>query len=237
MARLFDLSAVKPSDLTRFPGTPPEAFLDPPDYNEKIDVFSVGVLIIEMPKPSDQFDVVNPSTSILRKESERRADHIALCDNNPLMHVALCCLQDNKDRRPSARECCVEVVCIQLSQKYKEEQNLAELVACNDVQKIVKEITKNFGMIQIQALQVQVTSLQQEESSRKAIQDLQVRVSDLTNNMQEMQQEMRSQWRKTANWYSSKLKSTSKSAKMKMNRDCMKSVRRHKDGMMRLKMA
>ena len=222
MARLLDLtSAVNPSNLTRCPGTkaymPPEALQEAPDYNEKIDIFSIGVLIIEIltrkvPKPDKQFELVNYPTSVFRKEFERRADHIALCDDdNPLKHAALCCLQDDKNRRPSAEECCVAVVQIQQSHKYKEDRELAELgmqlVAHNDAQKIAKEITllqnsKDLGVIQIQALQVEVASLQQEkESDRKTIQDLHVRVSDLksqlTINMQEIQQEMQQKHEKS----------------------------------------
>ena len=204
MAKLLDLSAVNPSDLTRCPGTkaymPPEALLEPPDYNEKIDIFSIGVLIIEIltrkvPKPDKQFEIVNYPTLVFRNEVERRADHIALCDDdNPLKHAALCCLQDDKNCRPLAKECCVAVVQIQQSQKYKEDRNWTEqgmqLVAQHGVQKIAKEITRlqNLEVTQIQALEVK-TALQEKD---KTIQDLQVRVSNfesqLTIKMQEMQQ-------------------------------------------------
>lgn len=206
MARLLDLSAVKPADLTQCPGTkaymPPEALLDPPNYNEKIDVFSTGVLIIEILSGIVPKQVV--PTLILRKEIERRADHIALCDdNNPLKRIALCCLQDDKDSRPSAEECYVEVVRIQQLQEYKDDRSFAELgmqlVTLNDAQKIAKEITllqnsKELDRRQIQALQVEVASLQQsKESDHKFIQDLRYRVSDLesqlVNHKQEMQKE------------------------------------------------
>ena len=110
MARLGDLNP----QATRFtntmcPGTdvymPPEAVQDKPEYTEKIDCFSFGVIAVqiltqEFPKPGDRQMVVHVPhyprpLKIDAPEIEQRQNHISGVDpNHPLLPIALDCLKD-----------------------------------------------------------------------------------------------------------------------------------------------
>jgi serine/threonine protein kinase len=136
MSKFLDLSSINPLDLTLCPGTkhymPPEALTNPPDYNHKIDIFSVGVLIIQIltgkiPNPCNQFLCPDFSVRKLETEIERRADHISECDAaNPLKGLALHCLQNNKDDRPNADVLCAEVLKIQQLQPYLDDRRIGQ---------------------------------------------------------------------------------------------------------------
>ena len=108
--------------LTPCPGTPqympPEAQRDPPDYTEKLDSFSFGVLCVQImtqqdPAPSNRVKAVEDfryPTHIIEvpvPEIERRQSHIVLIDQaHPMLRVAKACLKDEKSERPSALEFC-----------------------------------------------------------------------------------------------------------------------------------
>lgn len=120
-AKLGDFGMAKhlddPGSLTEIPGTeaymPPEAY--PPDqhYTEALDIFSFGVLAIqiitqERPKPSDRVksDPRYPR-GILKvvPEIERRCSHIDKIDaSHPLRDTALICIADRYENRPTANE-------------------------------------------------------------------------------------------------------------------------------------
>ena len=120
-AKLGDFGMAKhlddPGSLTEIPGTeaymPPEAY--PPDqhYTEALDIFSFGVLAIqiitqERPKPSDRVksDPRYPR-GILKvvPEIERRSSHIDKIDaSHPLRDTALICIADQYENRPTANE-------------------------------------------------------------------------------------------------------------------------------------
>jgi len=111
-AKLGDFGSVRyldvPSLLTGFPGTeaymPPEAFPPNECYTEALDVFSFGVLTIqiitrERPKPSIRV------RSELVPEIERRRSHInKIGTSHPLRNIALNCIADRSDNRPTANE-------------------------------------------------------------------------------------------------------------------------------------
>ena len=87
--------------FTMCPGTdvymPPEAVKDKPEYTEKIDCFSFGVIIVQIvtrqfPKPGDRRKEIQcnqpglpPIVEVLVPELERRQNHISEIDpNHPL---------------------------------------------------------------------------------------------------------------------------------------------------------
>ena len=88
---------------TTQPGTirymPPEALRKNPQYTSKVDVFSLGVVFLEVCTQS-------PSSvwleGICREpEVERRKDDLALLgDTHPLKPLIIWCLQDNHESRP-----------------------------------------------------------------------------------------------------------------------------------------
>lgn len=111
--------------LTSCPGTevymPPEALNDLPTYSKALDMFSFGVIIIQVltrlvPSPSPQrkeatnFSQLHPRGlyMVIVPEHERRQEHIRLVDPplHPLLKLALLCIRDNPDIRPEASDLC-----------------------------------------------------------------------------------------------------------------------------------
>ena len=138
MVKLFDAnrSTAHRTPLTLCPGTvaymSPEALRDRPVYTEKLDSFSFGVLLVQImtrqfPDPGDRFQVVEisdpriPSGRVQVEVSEvdRRQSHIDLIDPaHPLLPVALNCLKDREEERPSTRELCHQVAELKSSPQY-----------------------------------------------------------------------------------------------------------------------
>ena len=124
MAWLIDPDSSHYLTLSTCPGTevymPPEALEDKPHYTDKIDCFSFGVVLIQTltrlyPMPGKRRrkvqinhpDVPGGTAEVLIIEVERRRDHISMIDpQHPLLSIALKCLQDKPDDRPSAQELC-----------------------------------------------------------------------------------------------------------------------------------
>ena len=127
LAKVTDFGMAKLGDIipsfttTMCPGTdvymPPEAVQDKPLYTEKIDCFSLGVIILQIltqlfPKPGDRMQEVGnnhpgfPSGAVLVRmpEVSRRQNHISKVDpDHPLLPVILDCLKDKDDERPCER--------------------------------------------------------------------------------------------------------------------------------------
>ena len=140
MARLRDRNPrATYLSFTICPGTdafmPPEAVQDRPDYTEKIDCFSFGVITLQIltrkfPKPGDraiQVEITQPGlpsgtvADIRVPEVERRQNHINEVDpNHTLLHVTLDCLKDKDIERPSAQQLCERVSALKECQEYSE---------------------------------------------------------------------------------------------------------------------
>ena len=138
MATVYDPNFKNERQLTKVPGTnfymPPEAFKDRPDYTEKLDCFSLGVVIIQIlttlyPAPGDRCESVQidhpkiPSgtTEVPIRERVRRKTHIDMIDSsNPLLDIALKCIEDEPRIRPSAKEVSERTDYLKKSPKYSE---------------------------------------------------------------------------------------------------------------------
>lgn len=119
---------------TLCPGTEvymsPEAMKEPPAYTEKLDCFSFGVLLIQVltglfPNPAPRFrEITFPSSptgtiSMPVLETERRNNHIGLIDSaNPMLFIAIRCLDYNPDERPTSTELCEFLSAIQTTSEY-----------------------------------------------------------------------------------------------------------------------
>ena len=80
---------------------PPEALSDKPHYTEKIDMFSLGVLMLEI--STGRYPTVNLIGIGTKSEKVRRKDDLSrLADDHPLKKQILQCLKDNYKDRPSA---------------------------------------------------------------------------------------------------------------------------------------
>lgn len=122
VSRLVDFDRQSFTPLSLCPGTKaymsPEALKEPPNYTEKLDVFSFGVIVLQLltrlfPRPTSSIRDVEDSRSQGRRvqeivsERERRKDHIMLIErNHPLLETILDCLNDEGRRRPTASRLC-----------------------------------------------------------------------------------------------------------------------------------
>ena len=119
MARLGDINPH--FTKTQCPGTdvymPPEAVKEKPEYTEKIDCFSFGVVTLQIltklfPDPGDRVVTINDSrypraVKMDVPEIDRRQNHIRQVDpSHPLIVVVLDCLKDDDHERPSAYDIC-----------------------------------------------------------------------------------------------------------------------------------
>ena len=81
------------------PFMPPEALQDTARYNEKIDTFSVGVLMLEVAtQQSPQASLVGIGTTSELKRREK--DLAKLLEDHPMRPLILNCLKDNPKERP-----------------------------------------------------------------------------------------------------------------------------------------
>ena len=126
--------------LTGCPGTdvymPPGAARESAaEYTEKIDCFSLGVLAIQImtkqyPSPGERHKNIKTtddtrSVLVTVSEVERRQNHINLISpKHPLLAIALDCLIDDDDNRPSAHELCQRMEGLKECQTYLESQEL-----------------------------------------------------------------------------------------------------------------
>jgi serine/threonine protein kinase len=125
MSRVIDTSKSRhATPLTMVPGTvpymPPEALGEDPVYSEKLDCFSFGVLVLQVmtrlfPNPSPRTKRVASALSPIGisvpvAETECRKEHIdKINKTNPLLHIAIECLELKMEDRPSASELCHRV--------------------------------------------------------------------------------------------------------------------------------
>ena len=122
--------------LTQCPGTAvymaPEALRNPPLYSEKLDIFSTGVIAVQImtrnfPDPGPAMtaheDPRFPTGTILvpTPEVERRKDDINLIyAAHPLLLVALDCLKDRDKERLSAPQLCYRLAALKEMPQYTE---------------------------------------------------------------------------------------------------------------------
>ena len=117
--------------LTQCPGCAvymaPEALSSPFQYTEKLDVFSFGVLIVQIvttkfPDPGAPFEPVDDpkyptgTIQVPIPETERRKTHISCIDpSHPLLPIALHCLEYSESKRPTSKELCHQVGPLKMS--------------------------------------------------------------------------------------------------------------------------
>lgn len=132
------------STLTMLPGTgrymPPEAHYDNPTYSTSLDIFSLGVVFIQMmtrlrPDPSERAITTDKSpghtyhrTIKVVKEYIHRKAHIdKIPHDHPLRALALKCIQDDPEKRPTAEEVSVQLELIRTIRLFENQSKIAEL--------------------------------------------------------------------------------------------------------------
>ena len=128
MSKLEDMNP-RMTPLTMCPGTqaymPPEALITPPQYSNKLDCFSHGVLTIQIvtrqfPNPRDAHVEDSQKGSFQQvPEKDRRKKDLDLVDaSHPLLPLALSCLELRATERPSADELCEGLATLKSEQVY-----------------------------------------------------------------------------------------------------------------------
>lgn len=128
------LTEVNPrmTPLTQCPGTmvymSPEALRTPPVYSEKLDVFSLGVLMVQIvtckfPTPKDPKKTIHDSrlgvVEMPVPELERRRTDIdQMSIDHPLRYMTLDCLADEPGERVMAGHICRQLAILKKQQRY-----------------------------------------------------------------------------------------------------------------------
>ena len=136
MSKLDSSGCLNLTPLTTCPGTvaymSPESLREPPMYTEKLDIFSEGVIMIQIctrkfPDPGPPMNIKEDPQSptgtiqIPVLEMDRRKNHIDLIKpTHPLLPIAADCLEYRERDRPSADELCERLTELKVSQEYIE---------------------------------------------------------------------------------------------------------------------
>lgn len=114
-AKIADLGVARiahkaPLKMTKLPGNasfmPPEAYPDDPEYGTALDMFSYGVLILNVvtqrwPNPDSQF---TKERAIVKEVIRRKKDLDEMRETHPLREFTVRCLSDSAAERHSAVE-------------------------------------------------------------------------------------------------------------------------------------
>ena len=200
---------------TYCPGTntymSPEALADPPTYTGKLDIFSCGVLFVQLitrkwPNPGPRMHTVQvgndprfPSGRALVEvpELERRKEHLDLISpTHPLLEVAMDCLKDKEGQRPMAEQLCSRLIALKESAAYRDslqqtpEETTGQAPPARDQQQLrerVEDLTR----------EMQQMTLQNEERARsihqkdELVQQLQQQTQRKDEENQQLQRQIR----------------------------------------------
>ena len=138
MSKMVDINpCMSRNKQTECPGTevymPPEAF-KVPAYSSKIDIFSTGVLMVQIitrqfPKPTTRHNAVNDPNYkkpilVSVPELERRKDDLQkVYLTHPLRQIALDCLKDEGTERPTSANLCQKLAQLKSTPEYTDSQS------------------------------------------------------------------------------------------------------------------
>ena len=195
------LAGINPhmTPLTLCPGNlqymSPEALEEPPSYTEKLDIFSLGVLLVQImtrqfPDPGPRFQVLDipddprfpeGTARVAVPETQRRCAHLKLISStHPLKAIAVNCLKGKEREQPSAQ---------QLS------NTLSELKGGPQYAESMQQTQSGEGNGQeVGSLRRQVRDLQQrDQEQRQAMQEQRQEIEQLQQKKQEQQQQSMTQ--------------------------------------------
>ena len=183
----------------------PEALGEPPAYTRKLDIFSSGVLHVQLitrkfPDPGPRQKTVQVGEDSRFEDSEvhvkvaevvRRKAHIDLIDPaHPLLRIALDCLKDKEGQRPTAEQLCSRLAALKESPRYRDSLQPAQQAAENLGMAAEAQAEPQRDLLQ------QIQELQQQlEEGREALQAKEREVDDLTRNVEQLQLQSHAQER------------------------------------------
>ena len=149
------LATVNPrmTALTLCPGNvlymSPEALDEAKTYTAKLDIFSFGVIVIQMltrqfPNPTDRFRFIyasefNQEVRVLVPDSERREAHLKLIpDTHSLKPLVLQCLNKTEKQRPSALQLSERLSDLKQSPQYTE--SIHHTQNSSDIQQLQQQL-------------------------------------------------------------------------------------------------
>ena len=192
---------------TYCPGTngymSPEALADPPSYTSKLDIFSCGVLFVQLitrkfPDPGRRTYTVEindprfPSGRVLVEvpELERRKDHLDLISpTHLLLMVALDCLKDKESPRPTAEQLCSRLIALKRSPAYQDSlQQTSEELAVQTAhvrdEELEQQLRKTESRVEDLTQEVQQLQLQKDEIDRNKTREIQQKDEHLQRQLQ-----------------------------------------------------
>ena len=137
MSKIADANpSMTRSRVTQCPGTlaymPPEALRPQPRYSDKIDTFSIGVLLVQIitrnfPAPTaasitkkDPDSPTGESYVPVAEVDRRKADISQIPASHCLLPIARNCLKDESQERPTAAQLCQSLGELKDASAYKE---------------------------------------------------------------------------------------------------------------------
>lgn len=200
--------------LTQCPGClvymAPEALRTPPIYSEKLDVFSMGVCIIQMitcqfPSPGNAKrtirDPVHGTIEVPIPEQERRKKDINSIEaDNPLLGTALDCLADSEGNRPTAQDLCHRMIYYKSCDKYAESVESIPVLAdvLKSLEENVKEKDRQIAHLhtELEIKDREMTSSKErlEREFRDALEDKDHEIEKLKAELDKMQRDLSAQF-------------------------------------------
>ena len=208
----FGMSKLAGSDrnttpLTFCPGTcsymSPESLKEPPRYTEKLDIFSEGVIMIQVctrkyPSPGPAMKEVQTddprsptgTTQMPVLETERRKEHIDMIEpTHPLYRLAIECLAYREDDRPTADELCQSLAVLKESRDYIETSERLSVNAPEVNRALQRE--RNQLALQVEEKTREIEAKDQEiTNGRRQIDDKDEEIVRLTMQLQEVKQRL-----------------------------------------------
>ena len=187
------LAGINPrvTPLTLCPGNlqymSPEALEEPPSYTEKLDIFSCGVLLVQImtrqfPNPGPRFQVdpryPDDNVRVMVPETQRRSAHLQLISStHPLKAIGVNCLKGKERERPSAQQLSSTLSELKGGPQYAESMQQAQSGEGNGQE--------------VGSLRRQVRDLQQrDQEQRQAMQEQRQEIEQLRQENQQHQREI-----------------------------------------------
>ena len=205
MSRIVDANP-RMTPLTQCPGTPafmaPEALLAKPTYSDKLDVFSAGVLIIQIatrryPTPGEsKYERPFPEspTGVIEipiPELERRqADINRITATHPLLPVALNCIKDKEGQRPSAAELCQQLAALKEAPAYAEsvQESQQEAIGQQETRASLEATEREIMELREQLEEKEEQLEHKEEQLQETVQQLAQSEDTVRENVQQQRQ-------------------------------------------------